>query len=246
MARVIIALAERDFDPTEAAVPWSTLSEAGHDVRFATESGAVAACDPKMLTGVLLGQVKATPENAARYAKMIDDPRYLAPLRFADLVADDFDLLVLPGGHAQGMRQYLESTALQRFVVAAFDADLLVGSICHGGVVLARSQRNNNGVSVISGRRVTALPRRFERGAWMVSKPFYGDYFRTYPEWVQDEVEAALGASGSFEAGPVLPVYSRAFVVQDGNLITARWPGDAALFSDRLVEALAKRSGEDA
>ena len=35
--RVLIPLPDRDFDPTEVAVPWRVLCDAGHQVVFATE-----------------------------------------------------------------------------------------------------------------------------------------------------------------------------------------------------------------
>jgi hypothetical protein len=37
MARVLILLPARDFDPSEAAVSWQVLSNAGHTVTFAEE-----------------------------------------------------------------------------------------------------------------------------------------------------------------------------------------------------------------
>ena len=52
MARVLIPLPDADFDTTEVAVPWRVLTDAGHAVVFATETGAVAACDPRLLAGV--------------------------------------------------------------------------------------------------------------------------------------------------------------------------------------------------
>jgi protease I len=43
MARVLMPLPARDFDPTEAAVPWAMLTAAGHNVIFATPDGRLAA-----------------------------------------------------------------------------------------------------------------------------------------------------------------------------------------------------------
>ena len=37
--KVLMPLPERDFDPTEAAVTWKVLRDAGHTVRFATPKG---------------------------------------------------------------------------------------------------------------------------------------------------------------------------------------------------------------
>jgi putative intracellular protease/amidase len=43
MARIWMPLPDRDFDVTEVAVPWKLAVEAGHEVVFATEAGAVPA-----------------------------------------------------------------------------------------------------------------------------------------------------------------------------------------------------------
>ena len=45
MSRVLVPLPDTDWDTTEVAVPWKLLTRAGHDVTFATERGAKAACD---------------------------------------------------------------------------------------------------------------------------------------------------------------------------------------------------------
>src|SRR4029077_591917 len=52
MKRILVPLPDRDFDVTEVAVPWKILRRAGHEVVFATEAGAVAACDPLLLPPV--------------------------------------------------------------------------------------------------------------------------------------------------------------------------------------------------
>ncbi|ARF53585.1 type 1 glutamine amidotransferase domain-containing protein [Streptomyces gilvosporeus] len=48
--RVLMPVPDRDFDVTEVAVPWRLLTDAGHDVVFATErAGTRPACDPRLL-----------------------------------------------------------------------------------------------------------------------------------------------------------------------------------------------------
>jgi ThiJ/PfpI family protein len=55
-------LPDRDFDVTGVAVPWRLLREAGHQVDFATErAGTVPAADPRLLDGVIFGQLGAAP-----------------------------------------------------------------------------------------------------------------------------------------------------------------------------------------
>ena len=39
MARVLIPIPRRDFDPTEVAISWEVLTYLGHEVVFATPGG---------------------------------------------------------------------------------------------------------------------------------------------------------------------------------------------------------------
>ncbi len=232
--KILVPLPDRDFDPTEVAVPWRALKDAGHDVVFATERGTKPACDPRMLTGVVFGALGARPENVALYHELERDPAFTAPLAWTDVVPSDLHALVLPGGHAKGMRQYLESQAVAERVRAFIDDNKPVGAICHGGVALVRS-------GAVKGRKMTALPRWMERTAYLVTAWKVGDYYRTYPEYVEDEVRRT---NGSMERGPLLSMdYKRPFVVVDAPagkspLVTARWPGDARAFAAALLAAL--------
>ncbi|MED5372733.1 MAG: type 1 glutamine amidotransferase domain-containing protein [Myxococcota bacterium] len=235
MARVLVPLPDRDFDTTEAAVPWAMLRDAGHQVVFATEQGAVAACDPLLLTGVIFGQLGADPGPIQDYQAMSQDPAFLAPLRWSELQAEDYDGLLLPGGHAPGMRQYLGSELLQAFVARFWATGRPVAAICHGVLLLARS-KDTQGRSVLRGTQTTCLPAYMEYLAWGLTAWKLGRYYRTYPESVQAEV-CALTDPSDFRRGP-LTLGTRgtadsdrgAFVVQDGRYVSARWPGDAYLF----------------
>ena len=242
---VLIPLPDRDFDVTEVAVPWRLLLDAGHQVSFATETGAVAAGDPRLLTGVLFGHLGAEAEPRAFYAELLADPAFTAPLAWADLDVAAYDGLVLPGGHAPGMRQYLGSAVLQRQVAAFWALERPVGAICHGVLVLARATDPDTGASVLAGHRTTCLTKWQERVAYYLSAWKLGRYYRTYPAYVEDEVRAALGPDGTFERGPLGSKRGTAsddgpaFVVVDGRYVSARWPGDAYRFARAFLALLA-------
>jgi protease I len=141
MATVLMPLPDRDFDPTETGVPWNTLTAAGHRVVFATPSGKPGAADPRMVTGVGLGIfapfMQADALGRAAYASMIATPAFQNPLSYDDIPAAEFDALLLPGGHAKGMRAYLESPVLQSVVAVCFAKQQPVGAICHGVLLAA-------------------------------------------------------------------------------------------------------------
>lgn len=244
-ARVLIPLPDRDFDVTEVAVPWQLLTEAGHEAVFATERADVApAADQRLLDGVIFGKLGAYDEPKAFYRRLVESESFRSPVAWADLRPTDYDALLLAGGHAAGMRQYLASPELQAKVAEFWKLGRPVGAICHGVVVLARAKDPDSGQSVIAQRRTTCLPKYMERGAYYLTAWRLGRYYRTYPEYVEDEVTAALAQPDQFVRGPrtnrrgTATDHTHAFVVQDGNYLSARWPGDAYLFGERFRDLL--------
>ena len=286
MARILIPLPARDYDPTEAAVSWRELRDLGHTIIFATPAGAPAEADDLMLHGrgldpwgfipgldrlVLVGRfMRADDAGRAAYDAMAQSPEWRSPIRWSDARESEFDGLLLPGGHrARGMREYLESPDLQALAVSFFRAKKPVGAVCHGVVLLARSIDPATGHSVLYGRKTTALTWALEKVAVRVGRIVrWWDpaYYSTYPEEpgepdgyrsVQAEVTRALADPADFrDVPPDAPDYARktsgrardrrddsrpAFVVEDGNYISARWPGDvhtfAAAFARRLPGA---------
>ena len=231
MARVLLPLPARDFDPSEAAVSWRVLVRAGHAVSFATPDGRPAVADDMMLTGrgldlwgaipllrnlPLMGLLMRANRDARNaYAEMIADPNYTAPQRWDAIEPSAFDALLLPGGHrARGMRDYLESEILQRHVARFFDEEKPVAAICHGVLLAARSVSQRTGRSVLSGYQTTALTWAFENSAWSVARitRFWDpNYYRTYVEQngqpkgfmsVQQEVTRALARAEDFRDVP--------------------------------------------
>lgn len=231
MTRVLVLLPALDFDPSEAAVGWRVLANAGHTVSFATPDGRPAVADDMMLTGKgldlwgaipllrnlpLVGLLmRANRDARAAYAEMIADPNYVAPLRWDAVDASAFDALLLPGGHrARGMREYLESEILQRQVADFFDEEKPVAAICHGVLLAARSISKRTGRSVLWGYQTTALTWAFENSAWSVARftRFWDpNYYRTYVEQngqragfmsVQQEVTRALARAEDFRDVP--------------------------------------------
>ena len=240
-------LPDRDFDTTEVAVPWKLLTDAGHTVIFATERGGSAPqTDPLLLTGVVFKMLGAAPEPQRFYNELLNDPRYRLPIAWADIDTTAFDGLILPGGHAKGMRQYLGSSELQSKVVDVWHTGRPVGAICHGVIVLARAIDPSTGKSVLHGRRTTCLTKPLERSGFFATAWRRGRYYRTYSAYVEDEVRAALASPTDFARGPRATLRrgtatddKPAFVVEDGNYLSARWPGDAYLFARKLIERLA-------
>lgn len=284
-------LPRADFDPSEVAVSWRVLIDAGHDVVFATPDAKMARADPVMVDGCgldywsrvpglralkLVGLLlRADRAACAALAQLVENDAFVAPLAWAQIDPSHYHGLLLAGGHAQGMREYLESKTLQALVAEFFDAGKPVAAICHGVVLAARSISPRSGRSVLYGRKTTALTWKLEHAAWLLSR--YGGrwwdrhYYRTYRElpgeargWrsVQAEVTRSLAEPADFvDVARDAPDRWRkisgihrdsrtnvraAFVVCDGNYVSARWPGDVHAFAAAFADVLARHASQHA
>lgn len=280
---IVMVLPNYGFDPTEAAIPWLLLTQAGYEVQFATPEGQMAAADRLMLTGdeldvwgkvpflqqfKLVGlMLRANSDARSAYAQMIQDSHFRQPMSYQQLDVTLFDGVVFPGGHDKSIKPYLESERLRDFVrqlfpVVGVDAVIPVAAICHGVLVLARTKNSQN-VSVVNGKKLTSLPWSFEHKAWQlgnVVRFWDKHYYRTYMEsnnepvgfWgVQQELMRLVG--GFCDVQKSASDYWRktngihrdnvqdqraAWVVQDGFLVTARWPGDAHAFAQTFADVV--------
>ncbi len=222
--------------------------------------------------------LRADRAARSAYEDMEDAAEYRAPTTWAAADLDAVDGLLLAGGHrARGMRGYLESPRLQELCVEAFAREIPVAAICHGALLVARSVDPGTGRSVLYGRTTTALTWQLERTAWRltrVTRFWDPTYYRTYVEAagqppgymsVQAEVTRALRDPADFRdvdpsepdarlkrsgrARDSLRDERPAFVVRDGNYISARWPGDVHTLARRFAEmlpALAVAAGRQA
>ena len=234
---ILMPLPDHDFDPTESATPWKVCTARGWRVSFSTELGGAAEADHRLLKGPIFGPLGAGRKALIAYRQMTQDEAYLHPTPYAQIDPAQYDGMVLPGGHAPGMRQYLQSTVLQSKALAFWQQDKAIGAICHGVLVLARTIDPQTGRSILYGRKVTALTKSLERTGYFMTFWLLGRRYRTYPCYVADEVRGCLERPEDFMNGRSMWI---PFVVEDGNLITSRWPWDAARFAERFVEAVAR------
>ena len=230
---IIMPLPSRDFDPTEVSIPWRMLKDAGFNVVFATVDGKRGYCDSVMMTGEGLDPwgwipglkklrfiglfLRGHKSSRMAYRELEQDENFLNPQRYDELIVSDFAGMCLAGGHAVGIKQYLEDKTLQRFVAEFFETHddsgnhKPISAICHGVVLAARSQSPTMNKSVLFGKKTTALTWSFEKSAWDLTKYFARfwdpNYYRTYMEtkdepvgyWsVESEVKRALKDDSDF------------------------------------------------
>ncbi|HSL43299.1 MAG TPA: type 1 glutamine amidotransferase domain-containing protein, partial [Anaerolineales bacterium] len=235
---VLIPLPDHDFDPTEAATPWRVCTDRGWKTTFATENGAIPEADPRLLMGFVRGPLGAGPMGLADYRRMTQTEEYQKPVKYTEIHADDYDALLLTGGHAPGMKQFLESKVLQEKVVKFFKKGKGIGAICHGLLVLARAIDPDTGKSVLYEYRTTSLTKLLEVIGYCSTFWLLGRRFRTYDMYVADEVKIALKDKNQYSSG-LIPF---PHVVVDRNLVTSRyWLFDAMSYSLKFAEMVESR-----
>ncbi len=197
--------------------------------------------NPKRFDGLALGQYDGMilPGGHAPRMKL-----FLEDKTLQSFIADFFDDVDQTGNHKP------------------------VAAVCHGVILVVRSISKKTGKSVLYGRKTTALTWALEKSAWHLTKYFArfwdASYYRTYMEaadepvgyWsVESEIKRALEKDADFldvpkgtedyflktsgilrdREGNSRP----AWVIKDGNYISARWPGDIHAFAQEFVALLA-------
>ena len=217
--RVLLPLPDRDFDVTEVAVPWAILREAGHQVVFATEkAGTIPAADPRLLTGVLFGQLGAAAEARKLYYELIGTPEFGSTMAWADLESR-------PVRRADPARRARSGhAAIPRLAGAQGASRPVLAAEPAGRRDLPR--RAGAGAHPRPGHRpqragrpsTTCLPKYMER--WPTWSPRWrlGRYYRTYPAC------SDLRGRGARRPRPGRPV--RAW---PGHAVRARTPPPATV-----------------
>ncbi|MDQ0642888.1 type 1 glutamine amidotransferase domain-containing protein [Microbacterium murale] len=132
----------------ELLVPYALLTDAGHDIVFATPGGVAPVAD-----GGSLGDGDA--EAIASITALA------TPLVLADVDPLTYDAVYYPGGHGpmQDLAVDSDSAAL---IAATVAAGRPLAAVCHGLAALLPA-RTATGASVLAGRRITGFSDEEER-----------------------------------------------------------------------------------
>ncbi|MCJ1372840.1 hypothetical protein MMC20_004065 [Loxospora ochrophaea] len=260
--KVIFLMSDYGHDPTETAIPYAAFQKAGFTIHFATETGAVPACDDKMLRGLTQKLLGATRSTIKTYENMLTSPSLLSPHSWTDptFTLTPYNLLFFPGGHEKGVRQVIESTALRSHIASYFPqtrkpSTKAVAAICHGVLPLAEAKlppdeegkEEGKGKSVLHDVTTTTLPGIFEGTAYWGTRALLGDYYKTYgagSESVEAVVKSHLDNPDAQFRSSLSP---SPFIVHDEkyNYISGRFPADAELLAQAAVEMVRRNVGGD-
>jgi len=251
--RILLPLPALGYECTEATVPWRVLTQAGHQITFATPDGKPATADMTTVDGTglgLLGYIfRAAKAVRGYHAEMVRSADYQAPIRWDAIDPVDFDAVVVPGGHHNEMRPFLDSTELHATLAAFSEQNKLVAAICHGVLLVARSKQLD-GRSIVAGRHVTTVPGDAENQVHKLCSARMGHerYGKPYDLTAEEEVRELMHGEGQLTIVK-MPFRHDAsgretgLCIVDEHVVTARMPHDSWTFAKTVVDQLAERAG---
>ena len=274
--RILFPLPDRDFDPTETALSWKILKDHyKFQIEFATENGSKKpVCDMITLKGQGLSSISKlifdmldirVKQNVVlkAYESLEKDANFCNPKSWKLLDFADYDGIWITGGHAPGMKQFLDNKDLQRKISEFWDYEKPIAAVCHGVLLVARSTLKDEPLkSVLFGRKTTSLVNYQEIFAYVLTAWSHGKLFRTYEETTEDEIIRLIYGTKTVEEAKkinkVMELYDEGplkvkkefegknigefgYIVEDGNYLSGRWPGDVEILAHRFAQNLQKK-----
>ncbi len=204
----------------ELVVSHQSLINAGHTVHIATPGGVKPTVDQVSLAAEAAGG----QERADGFRNYIDaiDAELSAPLVLADVDADSYDAVVMPGGHGP-MADLFEDGDLGLLLVAADKAGKIIAPFCHGPAGLL-SAKASDGSYAFAGRRLTVFTDEEELN---------GGTGPNTPWFVEEELKdkGAIIENGAAWSSNV---------VRDRNLISGQNPQSSEDVTKEVIKALAE------
>jgi putative intracellular protease/amidase len=223
MTAALFVVSQEGYWGEECVEPLTTLDERGIEITVATPTGQPPIVDEVSIDPDEVGS------DTAEWVHEIDetDDRLNDPIPLAHANADEYDVVVFPGGHGTvwDINQDVRARTLLRETI---ENDRLALVICHA-VGLLGFTRTSDGSFLVDGRDVTGFPNAWENEIVDEDERVRGG--RKLPYFVEDEVVAA---GGTWDA----ELDDDVSVTVDDTLITARGPGSSKAAAETLVSEL--------
>jgi putative intracellular protease/amidase len=193
----------------ELLTPYRLLTDAGHEVVFATPGGVAPVADEGSL---------AADEDARDALAAIEGLQ--APRRLDDIDLAAFDAVFYPGGHGP-MEDLASDPTSGALLAEALETDKPLALVCHGLAALLAARRENGSLAA-EGRKVAAFTDEEERQGGLADKA----------PWL---LESTLRAQGvRVEAAEPWADH----LVEDGALVSGQNPQSSASVARALLSRL--------
>ena len=224
MTNALFVVSEEGYWGEECIEPLVTLDEAGVEITVATPSGSPPVVDEQSVDPETVGEEIA--EQVREYDN--NDERLADPEPIATVEADDYDIVVFPGGHGTMWDINTDQHARQLLADAVAGEEGVALVVCHA-VGLLGFTHTAEGEYLVRGRQVTGFPNEWE--ADIIDDHHVMGNGQKLPYLVEDEV---IAAGGQWNA----ELDSETSVSVDGDLLTARGPESSSAAAERLLEAV--------
>ena len=235
--KVIVTLSNYGYWGEELVAPLEAMEAAGYEVTFATQTGEKptvlsVSADADWIDPTL-GHTVTTPEMAAKVQKLDASDRLNNPIKIDDINPDDYDAVFLVGGSGT-LLDMNNNWHLQDVIREFYTEDKPIGAICYGVGALGYTRAPNSYKSIISGKRVTGHPRRFD---WRAGTGFANtDAVLPGPPYPLEFVlRDAVGPEGEFMGDHPVEEIS---VVTDYPFVTGRSTMDSTETGRQFVAAV--------
>lgn len=201
---------------SELTHAWDVFASKGWQQQIVSPAGGKSPLEPRALKWPLL-------DASAR--SWLNDPTKMALLEDTSspdqIDTADFDAIYFTGGHAV-MWDFPDNEGLQRLTREMWEADKIVGAVCHGYCGLLNT-RLADGSLLVSGRNLTGFSWREEVLAGVA---------KDMPYNAEDEMKKR----GALYDKALLPFVSH--TVTDGRLVTGQNPGSAKATATEIARIL--------
>lgn len=234
--RILMIVANQGTSPTtgwpvgfwwaEVTHPYWTFTEAGYEVEIVSPKG-----------GDLLSDGFSDPEDDSQYSAhdilslgFKKSPTHSALLQgtksIGDVSLDEYDAIFIAGGQSP-MVTMIDDTDLHGFIAKAYEANKIVGIVCHGTSVLLKT-RLCNGDLLVKGKTWTGFADAEEQFA----DNFVGQ--KIQPFWIEEEARKLDDTNFMVQS------MFKPFAVRDGNLITGQQQFSGAAAAKLVVDTLGR------
>ncbi|WP_083342514.1 nuclear transport factor 2 family protein [Flavobacterium tructae] len=203
----------------EIVIPYDIFTKAGYKVDFISPKGGA----------IPIGYINASDSIQKTY---LYDSWFMSKLKQTrkpeEVTANDYSAIFYTGGGA-AMFGVAENQTIQKLAGAIYKKNGIISTICHGTAGIAYL-KDENGVSLYVGRKITGFPDEFE------SKEMA--YYKTFPFSMN---KAIVANKGNF-------VYSEkgrdAFYVTDGRFVTGQDPTSGTKVANEVVRLIRENDKE--
>ena len=206
---------------SEMTVPYYQFLDANMQVDIASIRGGEIPIEPVSLRWPLL-----TPEDRRFLADGNFQARVKDSLSISQVDFTQYDLVYLAGGWGAAY-DLGTSDVLGQKITAAYAAQSILGSVCHGALGFLRAS-DPNGQPLVQGRRMTAVTDKQVQELGISITPLHP--------------ERELRQAGAlYESETAFRDIFASHVVIDGALVTGQNQNDGAEVAQRMMELLEQR-----